>query len=393
MVDKESTKRVLQIVSSMDRGGAETLLMNIYRNMDREKVQFDFITHSTKKGDFDDEIISLGGKVFQIHSLGELGPIRYLKELIKIMSANKYLAIHSHTDYQGGFPTLAAKICGIKQRICHSHSNNWPQGNSYKAKLMLKFLKTLIKMTATNYCSCSIDAAEFLFSRKMVDQGKVDILKNGIDISQFLNEKNCRNSVIQEFNLPKEAKLIGHVGRFSESKNHQFILKVFKNVIETDPSFIALFVGDGPLKGQIEKEAEKLGLLKHIRFLGVRADIPRLMKAFDVFIFPSLFEGFGIVTIEAQSAGTPCVVSDAIPKTTDMGLDLLSFISLEEDIAFWAQELKNAILIKKPDYDIINNTIIKNGYSIQDNIPKWLSLYLKENKNINVKSVDLPIRS
>jgi glycosyltransferase EpsF len=389
MVDKENLKRVLHIVSSMDRGGAETLIMNIYRNLDREKIQFDFITHTSKKGDFDDEIISLGGKIFRISSLGELGPVRYLKELKNIMSTNNYIAIHSHTDYQSGFPALAAKICGINKRICHSHSTYWPKGNRYKARIILKFLQTLIKMTATDYCSCSTEAAEFLFGKNMVAKGKVDIFKNGIDIDQFITINNSRDSVIRELNLPKEVKIIGHVGRFSQSKNHIFILKVLKKVIENDPAFVALLVGDGPLKEQIEIEAEKLGILKNIRLLGVRADIPRLMKAFDVFIFPSLFEGFGIVTLEAQCAGTPCLVSDTVPKTTDMGLDLLTFIKLEEDPTIWSQEINNAILLKRPDNKMIYNNMIKNGFSIQENVPKWLSLYLLENKNSIPKLFDL----
>jgi glycosyltransferase EpsF len=389
MDDKENPKRVLHIVSAMERGGAETLIMNIYRNIDKEKVQFDFLTHSNKKGDFDDEIKSLGGEVFQIPSLGELGPVRYLKELIKVMLTNHYIAIHSHTDYQSGFPTLAAKICGINRRICHSHSNNWPQGKGYKARLTLIVLQALIKMTATNYCSCSTEAAEFLFGKKNVIQGKVDILKNGIDIDQFININNSRNSVIQELELPREVKIIGHVGKFSPSKNHRFILKVLAEILKDDPTFVALLVGDGPLKVQIEKEAESLRILKNIRFLDVRADIPRLMKAFDVFLFPSLFEGFGIVTLEAQCAGTPCVVSDAVPKTVDMGLELISFLSFEENLNIWSQEIKKATLLTRPENETIYNKFIKNGYSIHENVPKWLSLYLQDNQNSVARSFDL----
>ncbi|WML45824.1 glycosyltransferase family 1 protein [Neobacillus sp. PS3-40] len=380
MENGKSLKRILHIVSSMDRGGAETLIMNIYRNLDRSKIQFDFVTHTKNKGDFDEEIISLGGNIQQISSLGESGPIRYFKELKRIMASNHYVAIHSHTDYQSGFPALAAKVCGIKKRVCHSHSNNWSKNSGFKDKFILKVLQILIKFSATNFCSCSKEAAEFLFGKKMVDQCKVDILNNGIDINQFLSIQNSRDSVIQELNLPKEVKIVGHVGRFSQSKNHFFLLKILKHIVETDPTFVALLVGDGPLKNQIEKEAEKLGLLKNIRFLGVRADIPRLMKAFDVFLFPSLFEGFGIVTLEAQCAGTPCVVSNGVPIATDMGLDLMSFISLKEDLTMWSKKIKSAILLNRPTDETISRNFIKNGFSIHDNVPKWVSLYLKETK-------------
>ncbi|WP_160722271.1 glycosyltransferase family 1 protein [Bacillus sp. USDA818B3_A] len=381
--------RVLHIVSAMDRGGAETLLMNVYRNLDKSKCQFDFITHSTTKGDFDDEIISLGGEIFPISSLGELGPLKYVKELIRIMSRKKFAAVHSHTDFQGGFSTLAAKICGIEKRICHSHSNNWPLGKSLKSLLTLKSLQTLIRVSATNYCSCSQEAADFLFGKKLVKQGKVNLLKNGIEIQPFLNLGDCRKSVIEELKLPKDVKIVGHIGRFSESKNQSFILKVLQNLLKSDSSFIALLIGEGPLKSRIEEEAVRLGVLENIRFLGIRDDIPRLMKAFDVFLFPSIFEGFGIVMVEAQCAGTPCVVSNSVPRSTDMGLDLVSFISLESDLNLWSQEVIKKTSQKLTDSKIIASNIKKHGYSIQDNIPHWLSIYgLNKQKQANA-SVNL----
>ncbi|WP_251549885.1 glycosyltransferase family 1 protein [Neobacillus muris] len=367
--------RVLHIVSVMDRGGAETLLMNIYRNIDRTLLQFDFVTHTNKKGDFDDEINSLGGVIYKIPSLGESGLVGYIKELVKIMKRGKYAAVHSHTDYQGGVPALAAKISGIEKRICHSHSNNWPLGNHLKAQITLKILQRLMKAAATDFCSCSMEAAEFLFGKKMISRGKVIILKNGIDLTPFQHEQNGRESVIKELNLPEKVKIIGHVGHFSKSKNHRFILKVLRKIIELDPDFVALLAGEGPLRKQIEIEAEKMGLMKNIRFLGKRDDIPRLIKAFDVFIFPSLFEGFGIVTLEAQCVGTACVVSDRVPFITDMGLNLVTYLDLEEDVNVWVQAIFHAALKKRPPAKEISANIIKRGFSIQDNIPYWLSLY------------------
>ncbi|MGE8204560.1 glycosyltransferase family 1 protein [Heyndrickxia sp. NPDC080065] len=375
-------KRVLQIVSSMDRGGAETLLMNIYRNIDRTKIQFDFVSHSNTKDDFYDEITSLGGKVYKVNSLGRQGPMNYLKELIKIMRSTKYTAIHSHTDFQSGFPALAAKMCGIKKRISHSHSNDWQKGERFRDQLTLKILKLLIKLSATDYCSCSTEAAEFLFGKKMVRRYKVNILKNGIDLNQFHGMDSCiRDHVIEELNLSKQTKIIGHVGRFSYSKNHFFILKVLIKLLDNDPSFVVLLIGDGPLKESIEEEAKALGVLENIRFLGVRTDIPRLMKAFDVFLFPSLFEGFGIALLEAQCSGTPCVVSDSVPKTTDMGLGLMSCVSLEGDLKAWTDQIVKAITITRPEPNTIFNNLRTRGFSIQENVPKWMLLYLGNSRN------------
>jgi glycosyltransferase EpsF len=363
-------------VSAMERGGAETLIMNIYRNLDRSKIQFDFVTHRTAKGDFEDEILSLGGKIFRIPSLGEDGPLKYIRNLVTIMSRESYEAIHSHTDFQSGFPALAAKICGIKNRICHSHSNNWPQGRGTKATVTLKILQTIIRFSATKYCSCSMEAAEFLFGKKLVEKSKVNILRNGIDLSQFLNvDPSSREGVIKELHLNGDVKMIGHVGRFSESKNHFFILKVLQKLVVEDPYVIALLVGDGPLRDQVEIEAKRLGIMKNVRFLGVRDDIPKLMKAFDVFIFPSTFEGFGIVAIEAQSAGTPCVTSDAVPKTTDMGVNLITYVSLDEDLNMWTEQIKKAFEIKKLRTQCIDDKILASGFDIRGIVPKWLSLY------------------
>lgn len=292
MVKAKENKRVLHIVSAMNRGGAETLLMNIYRKIDRKQLQFDFVSHGSGKCDYEDEIAALGGRLYGIPSLGQVGPLLYIKELIKIMSNGQYIAVHAHTDYQGGFVALAAKMAGIKKRICHSHSNNWPQGSGVTARITLKVLQSIIKYAGTDYCACSAEAARFLFGERMFHNNKVELIKNGLDINQFI-DVNIGDiaSVRKELCIPDAAKLIGHIGRFSESKNHIFILHVLKEILKRDTNFIAILAGDGPLKTSIELKAKELGIYENIRFLGVRKDIPIIMNVIDVLIFPSLFEG------------------------------------------------------------------------------------------------------
>lgn len=376
MKELYSPKRILHIVSTMDRGGAETIIMNIYRNLDKEKIQFDFVTHSNKKEDFEDEIIRLGGRIFKIPSLGNVGPFSYLKKLTKIMFAHPYQAVHAHTDYQAGFPTLAARVAGIKIRICHSHSNNWPKENRYKERVTFKSLQILMAISANRYCGCSTEAVEFMFGKHIVENKKATILKNGIHISEFTNaDKNSKSNVFKEFDLRDDVKIIGHVGTFSDSKNHLFILHFFKALLKKDKRFMVFLIGEGPLKFEIEQKAEALGIKDRIRFLGVREDIPRLMKAFDVFLFPSLFEGFGIATLEAQGSGTPCIISDAVPKSTDMGIGLASFLSLEEPLDNWCKETINAIEIPRPDNETITKHISAKGYDIHENVREWLRLY------------------
>ncbi|MED1205196.1 glycosyltransferase family 1 protein [Heyndrickxia acidicola] len=368
-------KRILHVVSKMDRGGAETLLMNVYRNLDKTKHQFDFIAHTNAAGDFDEEIQSLGGYVHKIKSLGSQGPVKYIKALMDIMKNNRYIAVHSHTDYQNGFPALAAWLSGINNRISHSHSSNWPESSGFQYPLTLKVLQVMIKLSATKLCSCSNEAGVFLYGEKAVNRSKVEIIENGINIEDFLSVENKRQELIQECNLPENAKIIGHVGRLSPSKNHIFILKVLKHLVKQDSSFVGLLVGDGPLRAKIEKEAKLLGLTENIRFLGVRSDIPRLMKAFDVLLFPSLFEGFGMVTIEAQCAGTPCVASKEVPAKTDIGLGLMTFLDLSDDVSVWAFQIKKAMKVTEPTIQTIQSYFQKSNYCIQDNMTKWLSLY------------------
>ncbi|WHY61128.1 glycosyltransferase family 1 protein [Cytobacillus firmus] len=370
----EHPVRILHIVSSMGRGGAESLIMNIYRMIDRSEIQFDFITHSKGEEDYDEEIKLMGGRIYRIASLGSSGPINYMKSLVKIMSANNYAAIHAHTDYQSGFPALAAKLCGISTRICHSHSNNWLKNSSFKEMFVLRGLQTMIKLSATKYCSCSEEAAKFLFGKKNVS--KVQILKNGINVNEYTNiGTSSRIQVLEELHLPETAKLIGHVGRFSESKNHIFILKVLKKLLETDPSFIALLIGEGPLRKVIEEKAERMGLSENIKFLGVRTDIPRLMKSFDIFFFPSLFEGFGIVMLEAQSTGTPCIASSSVPKSTDMELGLVQYLDLGDNLDSWVDAVKETVKAKRPSKQAIINNFTKLGFNIHESLNDWLGLY------------------
>ncbi|MGV3467182.1 MAG: glycosyltransferase family 1 protein [Heyndrickxia sp.] len=372
----DTPRRVLHVVSAMNRGGTETLLMNVYRNIDRSKIQFDFISHRKETCDYDEEIKSLGGNIFKIPSLGQDGPLKYLKNLRKIMVNNQYNAVHCHTDFQSGFPALAAKMVGIKRRICHSHTNKWSYEKGWKEKILLSLFQSVIQFSATQYCACSVESAEFLFGKRNVENGNVQILKNGINVREFLSRQDGTPlKVKEELNIPNDAKIIGHVGSFSNIKNQSFILSILSELLKQEKNVVCILVGDGNTKSLIEEEVKKRNLIENVKFLGVREDIPRLMKAFDVFLFPSLYEGFGMVAIEAQCTGTPCIVSDTVPKTTDMGLNLITYLSLQDDTNRWIQEIRNAFSITSPKDTTIHQHFSKLGYDIQANVNHWLSLY------------------
>lgn len=365
-------KRVLHIVSAMNRGGAETLLMNVYRNIDRNKVQFDFVSHRQEICDYDEEIESLGGKIYHLESLGRSGPFKYVTAIRKILEQEKYIAVHSHTDFQCGFPALAAKLEGVKKIACHAHTNKMLRNGGITNKAILPILRALIKYSSTDYCACSSEAAQFLFGKNAMD--KVKILKNGINIEDFIF---CDGDfgLREELSLSNDTKILGHVGNLSRVKNHQFILKTLKNLIDEGISAVAVFAGDGPLRQELEEQAKQLGIPDFVYFLGVRNDIPNLMKAFDVFVFPSLYEGFGIVAIEVQCAGTPCVASDTIPRSTDLGLGLMSYISLNDGPKKWANEIKKALMKKEPNQQTIRNRFQETGFNINTSVSDWLKLY------------------
>jgi glycosyltransferase EpsF len=284
--------------------------------------------------------------------------------------------VHAHTDYQGGVALLAAQLAGIANRVSHSHSSGWGKGSGLRSAALLKALQLLIRVSATEYCACSSEAARFLFGAALVRQDKVQLLKNGIDVRQFTGASaGDREAVRQELGLPREAKVLGHIGRFSASKNHRFLLQVLERAVRRDDSFHAVLVGDGPLKEEIEAEADRSGLRSHIRFLGVRPDIPRLLSAFDVFVFPSIFEGFGIAALEAQCAGVPCVVSETVPAEVDMGLGLVTFHSLEAGPDVWAAAVLRSATVTRPDPETRARSISQLGFDISRNMRDWLSLY------------------
>ena len=332
-------KRILHVVSAMNRGGAETMIMNLYRKIDRKIVQFDFLVHSDDKGHFDDEILSLGGRIIRCNSLGSIGPIKYIKEVSNLIKNNgPFHVVHSHTDFQGGFVAIAAKIAGISKRICHSHNTKWLENPTLIHRLQLIVFRQIINIYATGYCACGADAAQFLFNNKNIDLGKVEYLNNGIDVDKFnINQEN--EYLKLKLDIKKDEIVIGHIGRFYDQKNHEFIIKIAKYMKERDYKFKIFLVGEGPKFKEIFNLVEKNNLSSNVKFLGVREDIPNLMHVFNVFLFPSFFEGLPVVLVEAQASGLPCVISNTITKEVDLGLNLIHYCDLNDDIEIWVDEV------------------------------------------------------
>ncbi len=356
--------RVLQIVTTMNRGGLETMLMNYYRHIDRSKVQFDFLVHRQEEGDYEKEILSLGGKIYRVPTLNPFSPA-YFKALNQFFSEHKYSVVHSHLDCMSAVPLSVAKKHGVKHRFAHAHSSNQDHDFKYPIKLIFK---RLIKIYATDFLACGIDAGNWMFGGS-----DFTVIRNSIDAKKYIYSPEKYISNRKKLNL-ENCFTVCHVGRFSLPKNHAFIIDVFCELLKREPQAKLLLIGEGELQGEIEKKVNECDINSSVNFLGLRNDVDVLLNASDVFLFPSIYEGVSLATVEAQAAGLPCVFSDNIPKECKL-IDNVDFISLSSSAEIWAEcVLKYRNFQKKNEYRSISAT----GYDIELNSEQLEKLYLNK---------------
>lgn len=323
--------RIAHIVGKMMNGGVEAVVMNYYRHIDRNKVQFDFIVDEDSKYIPREEIESLGGRIYIVPPYQKLN--KYIPALIKVFKENKYIIVHSHINTLSVFPLYAAKKAGVPIRIAHSHSTAAP--GEWKKNILKYCLRPFAKVYATHYVACSKYAGEWLFGKKVIEHGKVTIFNNAIDLDKFKYDENIRNQVRKELGLDGKF-VIGHVGRFCYQKNQGFLIEVLKALNNQKPDAVLMLVGDGPDKEKIEGRVSQLELTGQVLFLGNRNDVNRLYQAMDLFILPSRYEGLPVVSIEAQANGLTCILSDKITKEARI-TDSVVFLSLEVGYKEWAK--------------------------------------------------------
>jgi Glycosyltransferase len=360
-VSKERQEKpiiVAQVMGKWVGGGVESVIMNYYRHLDHSKVQFDFICDEDSTRIPYDEIKKLGGRVFLVPKYQNLP--KYLKALEKLFKENKYRIVHANINTLSVFPLYAAKKAGVSIRISHSHSTSNPK--EWKRNLIKNILRPFSKRYATDYFACSELAGRYLFGNKAFDQGEVKIIHNAIDIEKFKFDEVARKKLRKEFGINDSTVVIGHVGRFVQQKNHTFLVDVFKEYHKKNPDSKLLLVGSGPLEDEIKKKVEKLGLKDFVLFLGQRDDINKLYSAMDVFCLPSLYEGLGVVGIEAQVAGLPCMFSDKIPDDIKI-TDSIRFIKLTDKLKIWGDEIVKVVIDKRSS--TVSNRCTKN-YNIEE---------------------------
>jgi glycosyltransferase involved in cell wall biosynthesis len=329
--------RVLHVVGGMNRGGVETWLMHVLRKIDRQQFQMDFLVHTREPCAYDDEIRALGSKI--IPCLSPKKPWFYALNIRRILKEQgPFDVVHSHVHHFSGFVLWLASLSKVPIRIAHSHNDTrrMDHGETALRKGYLLLTKRLIKKYATIGLACSREAAVALYGVDWENDPRLRVLYYGIDLEPFRQPVD-RVKVRRELNIPFDALVIGHVGRFNEQKNHNFLIEITAEIAKIEPNVRLLLIGDGPLRTFIENKVKALGLIDNVIFAGIRSDIPRLMKgAMDVFLLPSLFEGLPIVGIEAQASGLPLVISDSITKETGIIRELIVWKSLSTSAADWA---------------------------------------------------------
>lgn len=360
--------RVLQVIGSMNHGGAESMIMNLYREIDRSKVQFDFLVCTKEKGAFDDEIISLGGSIYHdVERITKDNLLKYQKLCDDFFKAHRYGLVHCHIGSIAQFVTRAAKRCGAYTIVhCHSATNN----------KQYRFLAFPARFTADFYMSCGKKAGEIRFGSRIVNSDRFMILNNAIQTEKYRFNKELQDNLRQQYGIENKF-VIGHIGRMVYAKNHDFLLDIFNEILKIKPDSVLVLAGDGVKKEPIEEKAKLLGLTDKIIFLGTVENVNEILNMFDIMIFPSHYEGLPISLIEAQANGLQCLVSDGV--SAEAGIcECLEFMSLEKSAEEWAEKALNKGDYIHRDYSA---DIIKAGYDVKATAKMIENFYKEHYKN------------
>ncbi|MBQ4227830.1 MAG: glycosyltransferase family 1 protein [Clostridia bacterium] len=363
--------RVLHSVSNMARAGIETMLMNYYREIDREQLQFDFLANKPIPGEYDEEIRSLGGRVFVSPGLNPLHYPAYRRCVKTLLADNPEIKIlHAHNEAMGYYALQSAKDAGLSVRIAHAHNTRIIRDYKYPLKLVCK---ALLPGAATDYWSCGRDAGIYYYGKKRWNESGF-ILHNAIALERFCYQEELRERLRREHGLA-DAFVIGHVGRFNLQKNHSRLMDIFAAVAKTMPEASLALIGTGELEQAVKEKAGALQLGDRVLFLGQMADVSEWYMAMDCFVLPSLFEGLPVVGIEAQATGLPCFFSDRVTDEVLLSPEARR-VSLDADDAAWAEEIL-AVRRRETDRTRGADTVRRAGYDIRTEARKLLERYIR----------------
>lgn len=356
--------KILQVTTRMNIGGIETFLMNVLKKIDKEKYEFTFLTYRNENFDYEDEIIENNGKIIRISNPKKVSPLRHYKELISILKKEKYNIVHCHTYFDSAIVMMAAKKCGVPIRITHSHTTLGSMKVGPFRRLKWIIGKVMIKRYSTNLVACSKEAGKALF-----DQERFLVIPNGIDFDRFQYNKALRKKYRAKFEINKDTVVVGHVGRLDEAKNHSFLLDIFKEYLKINSNALLVLIGSGEKENEIISKINQLDISKNVRMLGNQMNVNELINIFDVFVFPSIYEGLPLSVLEVQANGLPSIISDRISKEVAVS-DCIKYMSLSDSKEDWAKMID----IKKDRLDTLK-VMKKSIYSIDVSMKMLLDLY------------------
>lgn len=361
--------KVVEFVTRLEFGGVEAMLLNYFSNFENlEYFDIHIITQDINDQNCIKEFEKIGCKVHIVtHKRKSIW--KNFKEIFRIMGTEKFDVVHTHMTMTNFYVLIMAKILRVPVRISHSHSSANDIG--LQTKLSDFILKKLNKLPANVWMACGYDAGVFLFGKKDVDNGKVFVVKNAIDLKKFLPNERVRKHIRNKYGV-KDEFLVGHIGRFMSQKNHKFVIEIFKEVLNINPSSKLLLVGDGELRAEVNKQVEFWDLESKVIFTGNVTNTNELYQAIDVFILPSLYEGLPVVSIEAQAAGLPCIISDKVDNRCAITQGI-KFLSIEKSAKEWAKEILRC-LENTRGYSS-DEDLTKAGYNIEIEAKKLEDLY------------------
>ncbi len=365
--------RVLQVLHVLNRGGAEAMVMNLYRHIDRSRVQFDFLVHSQERGLFEEEIGAMGGRIFRVRAFKGYNLLPYYQECLQFFKSHPEIkVVHGHLGSSAAFYLHAAKKCGIFT-IAHSHSAGSIR-NFYD--LSYKFFSFPTRWVAQQLFGCSTEAGIERYGAKAVRSSKYHNFNNAVDTELFRFNEDNRALLRSELNIPENTLLIGTVGRVTQPKNPLRIYSIFKEIITHNTNAVCIWVGTGEMEDQIKDLISKDGVGDRIIMTGVRSDIPAVMSALDCMIFPSLWEGLPVSVIESQMANLPCVLSTNISRETEVS-NLLSWHNLSEADSIWANDAIRLAQDYKDKRNNYNFSPEDSGYDIKVTADNLMRFYEK----------------
>lgn len=368
--------RILHVVAGMTRGGIETWLMHVLRGIDRDEYAMDFLVYK-EVCDYDEEIRSLGCRI--IHGPHMRKPIPFASNLRQVLRTHgPYDVVHSHFHQFNGWVLRIAASSQVPLRIAHSHNDTREKDRRSSAprRAYTGLTSRMIHRYATVGLACSVRAAESQFGNRWERDRRFRVLGYGLDLSPFAAGR-VRTGLHRELGLPEEAFVLGHVGRFVEQKNHGKLLEIAAAAMRHRTDLWLLLVGEGTLVPEVQRRAQELGISERVVFAGVRTDVPRLMlEAMDLFLFPSLHEGLGLVLVEAQAAGLPCIYSDVVPHEADVATPLLHRLPLDASSEQWAERVVS-VLGAPPALpaDTAYRQLSESAFGIQQSIAALRQVY------------------